>query len=242
MTKLWHFLTPIRAPMPYQMAVDELIFRRVEHGLKIAGQSGSPYLRFYFSAGPWVTQGYSHRDEQAAEGKFLEVDPETGYPQCRRITGGGRVVHGRDLVMALMARKHDDESFSSVRVSYWKIHEAVKKGFELLGYEPSFYRCDEKLETGSDCFRYPISSDLRLKNQKLAGGAQKRSSGALLHQESIRLEKEADPFKVIEKIILGFEQVFDVKISPAFWDQTILNEAKHLSAGKYEQALSGHHD
>ena len=196
--------------MPYQMALDELLFRSFQ-------EHDSPILRFYFSDGPWVSVGYSERD-------FERIKQEG--PACKRLTGGGRVYHGEDLIFSLVARKKHDESFSSVRVSYWKIHEALKKGFERLGIESRFYRCDEELPSGAECFDYPISTDLAVKNQKIAGGAQKRSAGALLHQESIQLPKSHDWNAVMKACLEGFEDIFGVNIEHSEWDPKFLTEAR----------------
>ncbi len=210
--------------MPFQMALDEILFRGME------SSEGSlfyknPILRFYFSSEPWVTVGYS--------------DPLTKEPSgriCRRITGGGRVEHGSDVVFSLIARKQDDESFKSVRISYLKIHEAVKEAFEASGKEPRFYRCDEKLPRGGDCFLYPIATDLGLEGQKVAGGAQKRSSGVLLHQESVKPGK-TDIFIFVEFLKKAFAAQFGIRCEDAPFDPALLKEAKKLARKKYETHL-----
>src|SRR4051812_9719540 len=102
--------------MPVQMAVDEILFREYEQAEENRAGAREPVLRIYFSSEPWITVGYSHP----------EIKSVTEIPVCRRITGGGRVEHGRDLIFSVVAGKKDDESFGSVRISYLKIHEAVK--------------------------------------------------------------------------------------------------------------------
>lgn len=210
--------------MSFQMALDEILFRRME----TTGDSGifqKPILRFYFSSEPWVTVGYS--------------DPLTGEPSgkiCRRMTGGGRVEHGKDVIFSLIARKTDDESFKSVRVSYLKIHEAVKAAFENTGKTPRFYRCDEKLPRGGDCFLFPIATDLGLEGRKIAGGAQKRSSGVLLHQESIQIGKE-NAFVFMGVLKQTFAARFGTLCEDALLDPGLLRESKKLAREKYENHL-----
>ena len=99
--------------MSFQMALDEVLFRNMEEN------PGEPVLRFYYADGPSVTVGYSHKG--------------TDKGTIPRMTGGGRVIHGDDLIFSLIARKEHDESFRSVRVSYWKIHEALKEEGTLDG-------------------------------------------------------------------------------------------------------------
>ena len=223
--------------MPFQMALDELLFRQMEENPQ------PPILRFYYSGGPAVTVGYSHRHPRESEdqqplgdSRVRGNDRKPPLPVVQRITGGGRVVHGEDLIFSLIARKEHDESFRSVRVSYWKIHEALKKGFETLGLGVRFYRCDENLPEGPDCFRFPIASDLALGKEKIAGGAQKRSAGTLLHQESVALcgRKSED---LIRAFVKGFETIFGTQVQSVPLDPEWFEKAKALAENKY-QAMS----
>lgn len=228
----WKLLPPISASMSFQMALDELLFRARESQYLDKDLSHNdredlfppPILRFYFSDRLSSTVGYSHRGAQT----------ENGVEVVRRITGGGKVDHGRDLVFSLIAHKSHDESFGSVRVSYWKIHEALKKGFESLGMSPRFYRCDESLPEGPECFRYPISSDLALGRKKIAGGSQKRSAGTLLHQESIVVPKSVDVFMLCKAVRAGFESIFEVSLEDSFLKPEWFENAADLSKEKYQ--------
>jgi lipoate-protein ligase A len=205
--------------MPFQMALDEFFFRSMENGF--FGES--PILRFYFSSSPWITVGYAHQ-EMRRNGKI---------PICRRITGGGYVAHGNDLIFSLVARKDHEDSFSSVRLSYWKIHEAVKLAFEEFGHRPRFFRCDENLPKGTDCFRYPIATDLALNDKKIAGGAQKRSGSVFLHQESVQIPGQEAGYGFMENIRKAFETVFDVRITGSDLIPEWLIEAEELAKLKY---------
>jgi lipoate-protein ligase A len=218
--KIWKKLPILSAPMPFQMALDEIVFRQMLNGKKMV-----PVVRFYFSSEPWLTVGYSHP-------KNSEIE-RAEIPVCRRITGGGVVQHGKDLLVSLVAKKEDDESFSSVRVSYWKIHEALKKAFEAAGEKPRFYRCDEKLPRGGECFVYPIATDLALDEKKVAGGAQKRSSGVLLHQESVQLPPRMDAFAFAESVQKALENEFQVSIEDEAADPDLFAQAKRLAQEKY---------
>lgn len=215
-------LPTISAAMPFQMALDEILLQRMK------ADSLKPVLRFYFSAGPWLTVGYSEKNLPSAE---------NGVPVCRRITGGGRVIHGNDLIFSFVAAKEHDESFHSVRLSYLKIHEAVKAGFEFLGERPRFYRCDENLPKGQDCFLFPIATDLGLNRKKIAGGAQKRSGKILLHQESIKIPSALEADQRAEALCRGIEQVFGVRLVRADLAPQMMEEAEKLSRERYERQL-----
>ncbi len=235
----WNLLPTISAPMPFQMALDEILFSRRCQALEFdtrhptpVTRNSPPILRFYFSSEPWITVGYSYKTGfgcQVPDVGF-QVSVTRRLPFCKRITGGGVVRHGNDLMFSLFAAKEDDESFGSIRKSYWKIHEALKAALEFLNFKPRFYRCDENLPKGSDCFQFPIATDLALDGEKIAGGAQKRSAGGMLHEESIRLMKGMDAERLMPALKRAFEKVFRVEIVEVDLDPEILAEAEKIAA------------
>ncbi len=229
-TSVWSLLPSISAPMPFQLALNEILFRDLEETCRIAQEDDpfnlrihAPRLRFYYASEPSVSIGALQR----AEGEG---------PVIRRLTGGGVVRHGRDFLFTLVARKNHDESFHSVRISYCKIHEAVKRALELLGTPPRFYRCDENLPSGPDCFKYPIASDLALAGKKIAGGAQKRSAGTLLHEESIQGEGR-DLQRFEGPLIQGLSEIFGVSIVKEPIRPDLLERASRLALEKYQPVI-----
>lgn len=218
--------------MPFQMALDELLFRRmIEDGTP--RESQSPLVRFYYSSEPWISLGYSYAGwKHPGAGAENAAEGNGNLPVCRRLTGGGRVLHGRDIMFTLIAPKAAHGSFSSVSESYLAIHEAVKSAIEDMGHKPRFYR-DEELARGKDCFLFPITTDLGVGGEKVAGGGQKRSLGIMLHQESIRAELLGDPEIFREHLERRFEEIFAVTLEPApFWPELFL-QAEKLGAEKY---------
>jgi len=226
----WRLLPTISAPMPLQMALDETLF--LAH--KQIPQEA--HLRFYVSQGPWISVGYSFcGDEELSKSELVRQSP--GVPLCRRVTGGGCVLHGDDLIFALVARyagtgtifqdqKWSQSPLSSVKVSYAKIHEAVRLGLQTCGLDPRFYQAGELLPKGSDCFDFPVESDLSWKGVKIAGGAQKRSEGVLLHHESIRIPQGVERTALIQAILRGMETVFGVTIASADLDPEVYFQAE----------------
>ncbi|MBN1688235.1 MAG: hypothetical protein JW893_03970 [Candidatus Omnitrophica bacterium] len=225
--KEWLLYPTISADMDFQMALDELLFRRMEKG---EDSETLPIFRFFYSSGPWVTLGYSFKEGLP---ESVTAVHKRKYPVCRRMTGGGFVLHGQDLIFSLVARKSDDESFKTVRDSYTKIHEAVRRGFQSFGYKIDFFDSSKEWIQGKDCFRYPIETDLVYKGRKVAGGSQKRSAGVLLHQESIQGPRGFDMTSCEEKMIEGFEQVFDMKIRKATVHPVLFQQAEQLAEIKY---------
>jgi len=218
----WGLLPAISAPMPLQMALDELLFESHKKA------SLDPVLRFYRASSPWISVGYSFRDDKALSKSELVVK-NPGVPVCRRLTGGGCVLHGTDLIFSLVGRTElDPERLGVTRTSYEKIHEAVKLGLESCGLDPKFYSRGDIRSKGNDCFDYPVESDLAWKGKKIAGGAQKRSEGVLLHHESIGIPPGVGREALIAGIRQGLEQVFGVSIRSMMMDPGVYFQADKL--------------
>lgn len=228
--KVWKLLPIVSAPMSFQLALDEVLFRHLEIQNKTLSEnqdktweSLKPILRVYFSSEPWITLGY-----------FSEISADsTGIPVCRRLTGGGKVLHGKDLIFSLIAHKSASPSFRSVEESYLKIHDAVRGAFESLGQKADFFDANQDLPKGGDCFTHPISSDLKLGGKKVAGGAQKRSAGILLHQESIQIPDGLNPNVLDAALRKSFERHFGAFCEDTPWNPEVLRQAKILSADGY---------
>jgi lipoyl(octanoyl) transferase len=225
----WSLLPTISAPMPLQMAIDELLLE----SQKMAQQS--PTLRFYFSSAPWISVGCSFRDSEALAKSEL-ILRNLNVPVCKRVTGGGCVLHGEDLIFSLITRFERGQAraakenacafLASASASYGKIHEGVKMGLELCGLDPKFYGAGDITSQGSDCFSYPVESDLSWKGKKVAGGAQKRSEGVLLHQESIQIPPGVARKDLIGAVRKGLTQVFEVTIENVDMDPEIFFNAQ----------------
>lgn len=218
--------------MPFQMALDELLFQEQLRELQ------APVLRFYHASEPWISAGYSfRRGEDLQKSSLVRENPK--IPVCRRLTGGGCVLHGQDLIFSLVARcSSESDPLNSVRTSYGKLHEGVKMAFGNLGVETNFYTAQDALPQGKDCFRYPVASDLSWRGRKIAGGAQKRSGGVLLHQESIQIPKKAGQEALARAIVSGFETVLKVSIGKADLDPDLFFQAQKRLEGKGLEAVS----
>lgn len=218
----WRLLPTISAPMPLQMALDEVLFASHRETPQ------DPMLRFYISQGPWISAGYSFcGDAELSKSELVRQNP--GVPLCRRVTGGGCVLHGEDLIFSLVARYEDQplQAFlGSVKASYAKIHEGVRLGLQSCGLDPKCYSADEPLPKGSDCFDFPVESDLSWEGQKIAGGAQKRSEGVLLHHESIAIPARMGRDQLITAICQGMEAALSVTIQKADLDPELFFQAE----------------
>ncbi len=220
----WLLLPTVSAPMPFQMALDELLF---DHQKQTPQE---PVLRFYLSSVPWISAGCSYqKDGDLMTSELIRKNPLV--PICRRTTGGGCVLHGQDLIFSLIAQYGADgmaPSLATVRTSYVRIHEGVKMAFQTLGLETRSYDPGEHLPAGDDCFQFPVASDLAMDDEKVAGGAQKRSHGVLLHHESVRIPRGFEWGSLARAICRGFEKVFGVRIQDSDLDPEMYFKAERI--------------
>lgn len=156
------------------MALDEAVFRWTLEG-------GEAAARFYQWDRPAKTRGYFQRDTEARDAT-READP------VRRYTGGGLVEHGEDLTFVLALPGGSPPASLDAGERYRWIHESLAAALATAG-------CALVLEgnarhaTPGPCFTRPVPWDLidPATGQKLGGGAQRRSRGAVIHQGSVRL-------------------------------------------------------
>jgi len=163
------------------MALDE---RLLEWTLS----SGVAVIRFYAWDHPARTVGYFTRHPVGiADGEMNLV---------RRFTGGGLVEHGSDLTFALAVPAGTALGLASAADRYRSIHEALAAALLGAGVEVTPVAPDRETSPGP-CFAHPVPWDLihPISGLKIAGGAQRRSRGAFLHQGSIRL---AEPLRSIK--------------------------------------------
>jgi lipoate-protein ligase A len=162
------------------MATDEALFRLAD----------APVLRFYRWAGPELSIGYFVR---------LESLPDRNLPITRRWTGGGVVEHGEDVVFSLIIPAKFGESDripalfpETAGDRYRWIHQKLAEALTEAGLEIALESPRSSAPSaGGRCFVAAVGHDLidAATGRKVAGGAQRASRGALLHQGSVRLPK-----------------------------------------------------
>ncbi len=178
----------------WNMAVDEAL-------LRCAQERGEPQilLRVYGWDRPSASLGYFL--------KFAAV--RATFPQdeqipflVRRPTGGGAVRHANDWTYSLVfsqdwlpADARDDAS--SYRYVHALLRDALLSipGLEGLDALPQVQAQRGKI---TDCFSQPSAYDLMLDRKKIAGGAQRRSKGWILHQGSVQMQ-ESNPSVILSE-------------------------------------------
>jgi lipoyl(octanoyl) transferase len=154
---------------PGQMALDEALLECAER----------PLLRVYCWSAQAVSFGYSQSLAAVTE-RFPSL------PSVRRWTGGGTVEHGGDWTFSLIVPFAEPLAKASAKDTYRSIHGHVVTALNELGCSARLAGSDEHSQ-GMVCFASPVAHDvIGLDQQKLCGGAQRRTRKGLLHQGSIQ--------------------------------------------------------
>ncbi|HTN77493.1 MAG TPA: lipoate--protein ligase family protein [Pirellulaceae bacterium] len=163
----------------WNMAVDEAL-------LASAGATGTASLRFYTWSEPTLSLGYfqdhtereSHRPSQAA-------------PIVRRATGGGAILHDRELTYSFVAPIADRLSADVERL-YYAFHETLIAVLAEQGIAAELCTQPVTHPRGAEpflCFQRRSTGDVLLGEHKIGGSAQRRHYGAVLQHGSILLSE-----------------------------------------------------
>lgn len=165
----------------WNMAVDETLLQR-------AVQGGGSALRFYQWDEPTLSLGYfqvyDSRDEHP---------PSANLPVVRRTTGGGAIVHDRELTYSFVTPIRD--RFSTAAQDFVRqFHKCLIATLAELGIEATLcgpVATDLEYEPFL-CFHRRNELDILVGTAKVVGSAQRRHQGALLQHGSILLARSAN--------------------------------------------------
>jgi lipoyl(octanoyl) transferase len=161
---LFPFLT---ADGPTQMAADEAL---LEHVIT----TGRPALRFYNWDPPTLSLGYFQ--------PYASRLP--GLPVVRRMTGGGAIVHDRELTYALGLPPGPIQ-----KDPHWacRMHDIIRVALAEWGVT-AVSGCGLEVGRGAFlCFEHQSPGDLLLGGHKIGGSAQRKRDGVILQHGSILL-------------------------------------------------------
>jgi lipoate-protein ligase A len=192
------------------MAIDEALFLTAAY----------PVLRSYRWVRPSVSFGYFT--------PWSEVGLRfAGRDLVRRWTGGGIVEHGQDFTYSLICP--GDKSLPTTIEFYRVVHLAISNILQENGSPVEMVPLSEPVRSPA-CFEKAVQFDLKLRGQKIAGAAIRRSPKGLLLQGSIqRLEVPAQ-FEVLLASVLS-DHVDSSAVSDLMMEQ-----AAHLAKEKYSAA------
>ncbi len=172
------------------MAIDAMLFTRA------ITSGGSATLRFFTFDTTCITIGRNQRPGDLPAG-FAG----TTTVMVRRPTGGGAVLHDRDLCYSLIL----PETYlggGSLLLSYRTITAGIQAGFRLCGREVG-YGNTAAHGLHPLCFDQALDYELTMNNKKLVGSAQRRAKGVLLQQGSILPEHSVGHTELITALLEG---------------------------------------
>lgn len=161
----------------WNMAVDEMM-------LETVAASGEPIVRFYQWEEPTLSLGYfqSLADRQSHPASL-------NCPVVRRSTGGGAILHDRELTYSVAVPLADRWS-QTATLLYDTFHAGLIAALAKLGLVA--VQCPatvHPLQPEFLCFQRRAKGDVLVGGHKVAGSAQRRRQGALLQHGSVILEQ-----------------------------------------------------
>ncbi len=167
------------------MARDEALLHRVGDG------SSPPTLRLYEWSEPTISLGYFQKYAD-----FEQLAPPAGdMPVVRRQTGGGAILHDRELTYALVLPVAFDPIRDKPTHLYEIAHDALLEVLAANTVTASLNGVsDDSGPTRGPffCFARRHALDVVIRDEKLAGSAQRRTRNAILQHGSIVIERRFD--------------------------------------------------
>ena len=166
----------------WNMAVDEAV---LEAAAIHPDQSSIPTLRFYEWLEPTLSLGYFQRVEDRQQ-----HPPSAACALVRRSTGGGAILHHRELTYSLVWPAPDRFS-ARAQSLYGAVHESL---IECLARQGVTAELNERAGTQPQeeqpflCFERRAVGDVVIGSSKIAGSAQRRLRGAVLQHGSVLLD------------------------------------------------------
>lgn len=160
------------------MAIDAAI-------LACTGPDSGPTLRFYSWRRPTLSLGYFQSLQQRQEHA-----ESLALPVVRRATGGGAIVHDRELTYSLTVPTAK-QWLGAAPELYQAVHAAIAESLAEFGVRAIRYADSAKHLTPPGepflCFQRRTAEDLLVNQYKILGSAQRRGQGGLLQHGSLLL-------------------------------------------------------
>jgi lipoate-protein ligase A len=186
----------------WNMAVDEMM-------LDTVAATGQPILRFYAWDEPTLSLGYF----QALEDRLAHT-ASLQSPVVRRSTGGGAIVHDREITYSIALPLADRWSAQATEL-YASFHDSLIVVLAQLGLAATL--CPETLVSLQPeflCFQRRAKGDVLVGPHKVAGSAQRRRHKALLQHGSVILARSQAAPEIAGLGDLGLEASGEELIGP----------------------------
>ena len=180
----------------YNMGVDQAL---------AAGAAQGPVLRFYGWDPPAVSCGWNQQPEREAN---VQVCRALGIDVVRRPTGGRAVLHWEELTYSVACVAEILGAGGGVQATHCKIGACLAEGLRLFGAPVELERagrCVEGSRSGP-CFGSTVRWELKCRQRKLVGSAQRRYGRRLLQHGSILLGRAHERLPHLMRIDEGARQ------------------------------------
>lgn len=186
-------------PLPgaWNMAVDEALLESAAHGQ-------TPTLRIYRWSEPTLSLGYFQD-----YGERQQHPSSLDCPVVRRSSGGGAILHDRELTYSFTA-PIADRMAADVRGLYHKIHGSIVETLGNFGISARMREAAESVTKGPEpflCFLRRADGDVVVGERKVAGSAQRRRRQAVLQHGSFVLRRSEFAPEVFGVQDLADEQI-----------------------------------
>lgn len=164
----------------------------VDEALLLEAGCGGPVLRLYTWRAPALSLGY----RQAAP-DWLDRCTELGVEVVRRVTGGGAVLHARDLTYAVIAPPGSRGLPDDLAGSYAWIRARLLESLQAAGFDARAARARSDAARLDLCFAGATGNEIELEGRKLIGSAQRRTPIGLLQHGSIRIADDTALYRAL---------------------------------------------
>lgn len=223
------------------MAADELL-------LDQAADSDRTTLRLYRWSQPTLSLGYFQSLDDISE----NVSP---LAVVRRPTGGGAILHDQELTYAVAA----PETLADSPGLYAAMNRVIIRAVAALGVTEATSAIssgDRNTQRGPFfCFERSGPTDIIARTRKLAGGAQRKHSGAILQHGSVLLEtnqpgaiglgeliRRAVTFdELTATLVLAFQEEFHATLTPQGFNTEEFYQIEAIRSRRYATSEWLHH-
>jgi lipoate-protein ligase A len=177
--------------------------------LEEACASGAFYLHSYAWQRPTLSLGYFQKLEDVAV-DASRVDVVT------RFTGGGAILHDRELTFSLAVPPEHALSRLDVNDSYLELTRPLLFWLRGLGLQAEF-RGECPSSKPANCFAGAACPDIVVKGKKIFGSAQRRKNGGILQHGSLLLDIDQELWTAVfgPKLGSGFTCARAEGLNPA---------------------------
>jgi len=193
----WRLIDTGVATAQYNMAVDEALLSNFKEG-------DLPIFRLY----RWEKSLSLGRFSKLTLNLDLETLQKQKLPFVRRMTGGGILVHGKDISYSLILPSKNFKNIS-VKESYFYLCQFLLTFYKDLGLNAAFVNeLNLKITKSDICMSANEAYDIVLDGKKIGGNAQRYTKNILFQHGSIPLNFDNEIFK---DIFLDKYTLIDIK-------------------------------